>query len=84
MDVCLVMAVRLRHQPWAVAPVFGVVGGGLLIAMSYRTIGCGVSGLVERLARPAGTRGPPPAGVGKTALLVASPVRFTRSSGVHL
>ena len=68
---CLVMAgaayIVSRGQ-WR--PVFGVLGGGLLIAVSYRTIGSGVSGLVERAARPAGAGGPPPAGVGKTAVLV--------------
>jgi hypothetical protein len=68
---CLVMAVIafvIGHGEWR--PVAGVLGGGLLIAVSYRTIGSGVSGLVERMARPAGSGGPPPAGVGKTAVLV--------------
>ena len=33
-------------------PAAGVLGGGLLIAVSYRTIGAGVSGLAEAIARP--------------------------------
>jgi len=69
---CLVMAVAayvISRGQWR--PVFGVLGGGLLIAISYRTIGSGVSGLAERLARPSGSAGPPAPSVGKTALLVA-------------
>ena len=68
---CLVMAVAafvISRGQWR--PVFGVLGGGLLIAVSYRTIGSGVSGLVERVARPAGETGPALPGVGKTATLV--------------
>ena len=68
---CLVMAAAafvISRGQWR--PVFGVLGGGLLIAVSYRTIGTGVSGLVERVARPAGAAGAPLPGVGKTALLV--------------
>jgi hypothetical protein len=38
------------------APVAGVLGGGLLVAVSYRTIGSGVAGLVELLT--AGERSP--------------------------
>ena len=69
---CLVMAVAayiISRGQWR--PVAGVLGGGLLIAISYRTIGTGVSGLVERVVRPAGADGPPSPGVGKTAVLVA-------------
>ena len=68
---CLVMAAAayvIGGGQWR--PVFGVLGGGLLVAVSYRTIGSGVSGLVERVARPAGAAGPPLPGVGKTAVLV--------------
>jgi hypothetical protein len=68
---CLMMAVIafvISRGEWR--PVAGVLGGGLLIAVSYRTIGSGVSGLVERVARPAGSGAPVPAGVGKTAVLV--------------
>jgi len=68
---CLVMAVAayvVSRGQWR--PVFGVLGGGLLIAISYRTIGSGVAGLVERVARPSGGAGPAPPSVGKTALLV--------------
>ena len=67
---CLAMAAAayvVSRGQWS--PVFGVLGGGLLIAVSYRTIGSGVSGLVERVARPASTPQPAP-GVGKTAVLV--------------
>ena len=48
---CLVMAavalVLARGRP---GPALGVLGGGLLIAVSYRTIASGVSGLVDRIA----------------------------------
>jgi hypothetical protein len=51
---CLVMAalalVLARGRP---GPALGVLGGGLLIAVSYRTIASGVSGLVDRMAPPA-------------------------------
>ena len=50
---CLAMAAAayvLGHGRWA--PVFGVLGGGLLIGISYRTIGSGVSGVVDLMARP--------------------------------
>ena len=40
----------LGHGRWA--PVFGVLGGGLLVGISYRTIGSGVSGVVDLMARP--------------------------------
>ena len=47
---CLVMAalalVLARGRP---GPAMGVLGGGLLIAVSYRTIASGVSGLVDRM-----------------------------------
>jgi hypothetical protein len=47
---CLVMAaaafVIARGAP---GPALGVLGGGLLIAVSYRTIASGVNGLVDRL-----------------------------------
>jgi hypothetical protein len=68
---CLVMAAIafvISHGQWR--PVFGVLGGGLLVAVSYRTIGSGVSGLVERVARPPGASAAPLPGVGKTAVLV--------------
>lgn len=48
---CIVMAGAafvLSRGRWA--PVAGVLGGGLLVAVSYRTIGSGVGGLVELLA----------------------------------
>src|SRR4051794_10638574 len=70
--VCLVMAVAayvVSRGQWGL--VFGVLGGGLLIGISYRTIGTGVGGLVDRLTRPSGGDGSPPPSVGKTALLVA-------------
>lgn len=69
---CLVMAAAafvISRGQWR--PVFGVLGGGLLIAISYRTIGTGVAGLVERVARPSDGAAPPPPSIGKTALLVA-------------
>ena len=69
---CLVMALAayiVSRGQWRL--VFGVLGGGLLAAVSYRTIGSGVSGLVERLARPAGAPASPPPRVGKTVVLVA-------------
>jgi hypothetical protein len=68
---CLLMALAafvISRGQWR--PVFGVLGGGLLIAVSYRTIVVGVSGLFERVARPAGAAGAPLPGVGKTAVLV--------------
>jgi hypothetical protein len=49
---CLVMAVTAlvlaRGRP---GPALGVLGGGLLIAISYRTIGSGVNALVGLLTR---------------------------------
>ena len=72
--VCGLMAIvalvlgRGRWQPAA-----GVLGGALLIAVSYRTIGSGVSGLVDAIARPRGpgeeaARAPR---IGRTVLLMA-------------
>ncbi len=58
---CLVMAGAafvLSHGRWA--PVAGVLGGGLLVAVSYRTIGSGVGGLVALLT--GGERSPSGAG----------------------
>jgi hypothetical protein len=79
--VCLVMAAAafaLGGGRWA--PVAGVLGGGLLVAVSYRTIGSSVGGLVALLTRgerssPAGTdpgaSGSPAApGVAWTVVLV--------------
>ena len=70
---CLVMAAAafvISRGQWA--PVAGVLGGGLLILISYRTIGSGVTGLVQVLATPrqAAERDPAPPGVGRTVLLV--------------
>jgi hypothetical protein len=70
---CAIMAAAafvLGRGNWRAAA--GVLGGGLLIAVSYRTIGSGVSGLVDLLARPRGPdeqvrRGPR---VGRTMLVV--------------
>jgi hypothetical protein len=49
--VCLAMAaaaiVLARGRLW---PAVGVLGGGLLIAVSYRTIASGVTAMVARLA----------------------------------
>lgn len=48
---CLAMAaVALVLARGRTAPALGVLGGGLLIAVSYRTIASGVSGLVDRMA----------------------------------
>src|SRR4029079_9594984 len=69
---CLVMAVAayvVSRGQWR--PVFGVLGGGLLIAISYRTVGTGVAGPRARGVRTADGAGPPPPSVAKTALLVA-------------
>ena len=70
---CLAMAAAayvLGHGRWA--PVLGVFGGGLLVGISYRTIGSGVSGVVDLMARPrlAGDGGPAPPKVGRTMLIV--------------
>jgi len=71
--VCLAMAVLagvIGRGRWQ--PVAGVLGGGLLIAISYRTIGSGVGGLVDLIVRPrqAGDVDPRPPRVGRTALVV--------------
>jgi hypothetical protein len=75
--VCLVMAaVALVLSKGDLRAPLGVLGGGLLVAISYRTIGSGVSGIVELITRPRveGDRDPAPPrvgpGVGKTAALV--------------
>jgi hypothetical protein len=70
---CFVMAAAafvLSRGEWA--PVAGVLGGGLLIAISYRTIGSGVSGLVDVMTRrrQAAESDPAPPRVGRTVLLV--------------
>jgi hypothetical protein len=70
---CLAMAAGafvVSGGQWS--PVAGVLGGGLLIGISYRTIGSGVSGLVDLIARPrqAGESDPAPPRVGRTVLLV--------------
>jgi hypothetical protein len=71
---CLVMAAAafaIGGGRWP--PVAGVLGGGLLILISYRTIGAGVTGLVEMMARPRPAGGQEPASprVGRTVVLVA-------------
>jgi hypothetical protein len=70
---CLAMAIVayvLGHRRWA--PVLGVLGGGLLIGISYRTIGSGVSGIVNLMAAPRGPGegDPAPPKVGRTMVLV--------------
>ena len=70
---CLTMAVAalvIGGGRWA--PVAGVLGGGLLIGISYRTIGSGVGGIVDLIARPRqpGEGDPAPPTVGRTALVV--------------
>lgn len=53
---CLVMAAAALVI-WRGTPrvALGVLGGGLLIAVSYRTIASGVDGLVDSLGGQAGT-----------------------------
>lgn len=70
---CLAMAAAayvLGRGQWA--PVAGVLGGGLLIGISYRTIGSGVSGVAELIStpRPPGEGAPAPPKVGRTMVLV--------------
>jgi hypothetical protein len=70
---CLAMAAvayALGHGRWA--PVFGVLGGGLLIGISYYTIGSGVGGVVDLMVRPRqpGEGDPVPPRVGRTMVLV--------------
>jgi hypothetical protein len=70
---CLVMAlVALGLTRGDLRAGLGVLGGGLLVAISYRTIGSGVSGIVELFTRPRveGDRDPAPPRVGRTAALV--------------
>ena len=71
--VCLAMAAAaLVLSKGDLRAALGVLGGGLLVAISYRTIGSGVSGIVELFTRPR-VEGDPPRvgpGVGKTAALV--------------
>lgn len=61
---CLVMAAgALMIARGAPGPALGVIGGGLLIAVSYRTIASGVNRLVDTLgqqqdAAPAGRAAP--------------------------
>ena len=71
---CLMMTIAaliVGRGQWA--PAAGVVGGGLLIAFSYRTIGAGVSGLVDVIATPRhpGDHGSPKKRIGRTVLLIA-------------
>ena len=77
---CLLMAVAAlvlaRGEPRA---ALGVLGGGLLVAVSYRSIGAGVGGLVDLLAGPSrpGEGGSPGAvprapRAGRTVLLMAA------------
>lgn len=50
---CLVMAAAaLVVARGAPGPAIGVLGGGLLIAVSYRAIASGVDGLVDAHGRP--------------------------------
>jgi hypothetical protein len=70
---CLAMAAVayvLSRGQWA--PVAGVLGGGLLIGISYHTIGSGVGGVVDLMARPrqAGEADPSAPKVGRMMVLV--------------
>ena len=68
---CLAMAAAafvVSGGRWA--PAAGVLGGGLLIGISYRTIGSGVGGIVDLIARPRQPGEGLPPRVGRTALLV--------------
>ena len=50
---CLVMAAcALVVARGAPGPAIGVIGGGVLIAVSYRLIASGVNGLVDTLGSP--------------------------------
>jgi hypothetical protein len=75
---CLAMALAaLGLTRGDLRAALGVLGGGLLVAISYRTIGAGVSGLVDLLSRPraAGEADPPPPPVvrtGRTVVLVGA------------
>ena len=58
--ICLLMAVAaLFIAGGRPGPALGVLGGGLLIAVSYRTIGSGVTALVEYAAGQEGGSGRP-------------------------
>ena len=75
---CLAMAlVALGLTRGDLRAGLAVLGGGLLVAISYRTIGTGVSGLVDLLSRPRadGEADPPPRPVvrtGRTVVLVGA------------
>jgi len=56
--VCLAMVVlALVLARGRLGPAAGVLGGGLLMAISYRTIASNVTGFVNLLAPPAGPAG---------------------------
>jgi hypothetical protein len=69
---CLAMAAVayvLGRGKWA--PVLGVLGGGLLIGISYQTIGSGVSRVADLMAgSQAGVSDPGPPKVGRTMVVV--------------
>jgi hypothetical protein len=70
---CVIMAVAalaVTRGDWR--PAAGVLGGGLLIAVSYRTIGSGVTSLVDLLATPHQPGDPDrrAPSIGRTMLLV--------------
>ena len=70
---CLAMAVAayvVGGGRWA--PVLGVLGGGLLIGISYLTIGSGVGGVVDLMTgpRPSGSAPPVPPKAARTMVLV--------------
>lgn len=62
--VCLATAViALVLARGRLGPAAGVLGGGLLMATSYRTIASNVTGFVNLLAPPAGPAGASPQNV---------------------
>lgn len=77
--ICLLMAAAaLAVAGGDPRPAMGVLGGGLLVAVSYRSIGAGVSGLVDLVAGPPRTPPGEPASaaptsprLGRTVLLMA-------------
>ena len=77
--ICVLMAAAaLALAKGDPRPALGVLGGGLLVAVSYRSIGAGVSGLVDLVAGPPRTAAGEPAAavparprVGRTVLLMA-------------
>jgi hypothetical protein len=72
--VCLFMAAAaLALAGGDPGPALGVLGGGLLVAISYRSIGAGVSGLVDLLAGPSRTTG------GEPGAVAAAPPRVGRT-----